>query len=151
MTSRAIRCRDAIIDLLNTDAPTDFPTATKLWLFPGAPFEGSRISVFMNQEPAQYPRGDTRSAITDRERMMIVQLASISEDGADLDDQAEELREWVVEALGDTNLGGLALSVEDRGILEPPARYKLDRYHILVHCGWAVRFQTKRDDLSVQA
>lgn len=153
MTSRAIEIRDATIVLLNTDRPTEIPEATKRWLFPGAPFEGSRIAVLLDDEPGRYPRDNASSAITLRNRMVWVQIAVISETGEDLDDQVEDIREWVTSVLGSTNLGGLVLNLHDRGILSnpPPRRYMLDRYHLVVHCGWIAEYQTKRDDLSQEA
>jgi hypothetical protein len=147
VTSRAILLQDAVVELLNTDLPSDMPSADKRYLYPMIPLEGPKIVVLLNQEAVRPAGGNTRSPLKDRERMLLIQLAAISEDGNDLDERVEELRAWVVSRLGDTNLGNLALSVEERNYAEPPWRYKLDRYHIVANTQWAARYQTRRDDL----
>ncbi len=149
-TSRAILIRDAIIAALNTDAPTDMPAARKRRAFPGEAIYAPFIAVFLHQEPARYP-GNSRSPIMERERTVIVQIGVLSEDAYDIDDLAEVIRSWVVEVLGDNNLGGLVLSLEDRGIVEPPLVWKADAVYALVHVGFAAKFQTKRDDLGAEA
>lgn len=149
MTSRAILIRDAVIDALNTGAPSGVPDATSRRAFPGLMLQGPVIGVFLAQEPARYPRDNNRSPIVERERMVVVQMGVVSEDVATLDDLAEELRAWVVSALGNTTLDNLALAVEDRGIISPDGVtvWNAGAFNMLVEHVFAVRYQTKRDNL----
>lgn len=149
MTSRVIQCRDAAIALLNTDRESGIAEATKRRAFPGVALQGPCIGVFLGPEPTSYPRGNTSSPVVVRERLLVVQIGVISESVEDLDDLAEEQRAWVVEKLGDTNLGGLALSVEDRGIPAPDGVtvWNADVFNMLVYQTFAVRYQTNRSDI----
>lgn len=147
MTSRAIDIRDAVIATLNTDRPSDVPEATKRRRIPGDRIVDPVVGVFLHEEPARYPRGNNRSPVTERTRLVIVQIGVSAEDPGDLDDFTEAIREHVVARLGDTTLSGLGLAVEDRGVVEAPIAYKLDLYTMLTHVGFAVPYQTKRDDL----
>lgn len=149
-TSRAILIRDAMIAALNADTPTGIPLTGKRRAFPGDPMTESRINVFLHQEPARYP-GNNRAAVMERERTFIVQIGVLAEDAGDIDDLSEALRAWVVQVLGDTTLGGLVLSLEDRGIVEPPMVWKADAVYALVHVGMAARFQTSRTNLGAEA
>lgn len=149
-TSRAILIRDAMIAALNADTPTGIPLTGKRRAFPGDPMTESRINVFLHQEPARYP-GNNRAAVMERERTFIVQIGVLAEDAGDIDDLSEALRAWVVQVLGDTTLGGLVLSFEDRGIVEPPMVWKADAVYALVHVGMAAKFQTSRTNLGAEA
>lgn len=149
-TSRAILIRDAMIAALNADTPTGIPLTGKRRAFPGDPMTESRINVFLHQEPARYP-GNNRAAVMERERTFIVQIGVLAEDAGDIDDLSEALRAWVVQVLGDTTLGGLVLSLEDRGIVEPPMVWKADAVYALVHVGMAAKFQTSRTNLGAEA
>lgn len=147
MTSRAITLVDAVVELLNADLPSDIPTADTRYLYPGIPLEGPRIVVLLNRENVGPAGRSEDSPLKDRERLLLIQLAAISEDGADLDQSVEALRVHVVSRLGNTTLDKRALSVQERSFADDPWRWKSDRYHIVANTQWAVRYQTKRDDL----
>lgn len=147
MTSRAISIVDAVVEVLNAGLPSDMPAADTRYLYPGIPLEGPKIVVLLNRENVVPAGNNTRSPLKDRERLLLIQLAAISEDGADLDQRVEALRVWVVSKLGNTNLGGLSTGVEERPYADDPWRYKTDRYHIIAPTQWAVRYQTRRDNL----
>lgn len=139
--------RDAVMTALNADIPSDVPAATKRRVMPGEPVRASFIAVFLGEEPASNRGRD--DPLTRRRLEVLIELGAVTDDLAQVDDIIEPLRAHVVERLGDTNLGGLAHQVTERGVTERTA-YKLDFYNALVIVTFDVDYQTKRADLGAR-
>jgi hypothetical protein len=144
----ALEIRDAVIEALN-DAPlSGVPQASKRRVMPGEPIEESFIAVFLDDEAVSYP-GNERGPLTARNMGLLIEHGIVTDDLSAVDDLIEPLREHVVERLGDTNLGGLATSVIERGIPEGGRLvWKLDRYNAICIVRFEVRYQTARANLS---
>lgn len=148
---RALTIRDRVIAALNqTGAPANVPEATSRRAFPGDRIDSAILAVFLGAEPAEYP-GNNRAAVMRRTRTVFVQIGVAVEDPADVDDETEKIRAWVVQQLGDTNLEGLVLSLDDRGIPEAPIVWKADAVYGLTHVAFAAQYQTSRKDLGSAA
>ena len=140
--------RDAVMTALNTDTPTGIPMATKRRVMPGEPVREPFIAVFLGREQVTHP-GGSRGPIADRPLEVLIELGTATDDLANVDDLIEPLRAWLVKALGDSNLGGLASEVQELGVTER-ATYKLDLYNALAITAWTVRYQTARADLAAR-
>lgn len=139
---------------LNTNRPTDVPEANEQDAYPGEPLTGPVIGVFLGSDPAAYPRDNPNSAVVSRDLELWIQMGDIGETRAQAERKVRGiLRSWVVSVLGNTNLDGLALAVLDRGVPRdrPPVVWKADRVYVLLQHLFVVRFQTKRDDMSLEA
>lgn len=143
----SLQIRDAVMSALNTDLPSDMPTATKRRVMPGEPVREDFIAVFLGNEPASNRNRD--DPLTKRDLEVLVEIGISTNDLADVDDRIEPLRAHVVDRLGDTNLGDLSHEVSEKGITERAA-YKLDLHVALVIVTFVVRYQTKRNDLTVK-
>lgn len=148
----AIDIVEAIIELLNTDVPSDVPTATNRRVIPPEPFREPLIAVFLGPQPSQPAGGSTRSPIADRERVVWVQTGIVTDDVTQIDTLLELLHKHVVSKLGDTNLGGLATDVQQRGIVHPdePFVYGLDLYNAVQRVRFDVRYQSARANLAAK-
>jgi hypothetical protein len=146
----SIEIRDAVIAALNADLPSDIPTATKRRVMPGEPVRAAFIAVFLGQEAVNYP-GNKRGPLTARSLEVLIELGLATDDLAAVDDLIEPMRAHVVERLGDTNLGGLATAVLERGIPENGRPvWKLDLYNAVTFVRYDVEYQTARNDLGAR-
>ncbi len=64
------------------------------------------------------------------------------------DDTIEPMLAHVVEVMGNTNLGGLALDVSEVSTLW--ASGEAGRFYLVALTRWKIEYQTKRDDLAAK-
>lgn len=138
--------RDRMIADLNADTPTGVPQATKRRYIPGEVLRTARIAVFSGEEDTRRPH-NPNFPLSEHSHLMAIQVAVPVEDPADADDAAEPSRTHIAAVMGDTNLGGLALNVEEVG-----GRWAGNNdgglYVLVVLMLWRVKYQTKRNDLT---
>jgi len=147
MSSYRLAIRDQVITELNTNAPSDMPTATKRRYLPGEPITAPRLSVFFIEEASRLPQG-RNSPVNQRSLQIAVQCSTAVDDPADADDEVEPMLMWAVEALADSRLNNLVLWVEE--IATRWAVAQMDRVYVQATVIFLVHFQTKRNDLELQ-
>lgn len=136
--------RDAAIAALNVAAkPATVPVVTKRrWLPAGAV---PAMAVIFIEEPVDpnRPPGfplSRRYLTIGVECVEGVSLPELS------DDMVEPMLIWAVQALGDTNLGGLAHSIEEQGTTWEAIQG--DLFYLRATVRFNISYQTKRDDLT---
>lgn len=148
MSSIRLDVRDAVIDTLNTDTPSDLPQATKRRWLPGTPLKEPSIAVFFNEEENRLPGGRT-SGLAARRLQIAIQCADAVESPEEADDAMEAMLSWVVKALGDTQLGGLVSWTEELGTKWYVT--VLDRVYVQAVVVFALYYQTARANMEKQA
>lgn len=138
--------RDAVIALLNAAPPTGVPVTTKRRYVPGEKLVESRIAAFFAEEAANRI-GGAAGPLTKRSLTIALQAMVGVENPEDADDAIEPLLTHIVDRMGDTNLGGLALNVSEVSTLWGSAN-DAGRFYLVGLTRWQVDYQTRRDDLT---
>lgn len=139
--------RDAAIAALNAAPPTGVPSTGKRRYIPGEKLTEPRLAAFFGEEDASRPGG--RSApLTKRSLTLIIQAMISVENPQDADDTVEPLLVHIVDVMGETNLGGLALDVSEVSTLW--ASGEAGRFYLVALTRWKIEYQTKRDDLGAK-
>lgn len=136
--------RDLIIDKLNVIVkPAGVPSATKRRWMPGADVPAMAV-IFLDEPVAPKPSPGFPLA----RRSLALGIECVA--GADLpelsDDEVEPMLAWATAALGETNLAGLALSIEEQSTVWDAAQ--ADRFYLRATLRLNIEYQTKRNDLT---
>lgn len=140
--------RDAAMALLNATPPTGVPTATKRRYVPGEKLAEPRLAVFFAEEEVKRV-GGAAGPISKRDFTLAIQAMVGVELPEEADDALEPMLVHIVEAMGDTNLGGLALNVSESSTLWASGN-EAGRFYLVALTRWKIEYQTKRDDLTAQ-
>lgn len=138
--------RDAAMALLNTAPPTGVPTTTLRRFIPGEKLRESRIAAFFAEEEASRV-GGAAGPLTKRSLVLALQAIVATENPEDADDSIEPLLEHIVDVMGNTSLGGLALNVSEMGTLWATAN-DAGAFIIVALTRWRIEYQTVRDDIT---
>lgn len=138
----------AAVEALNTDRPPGVPEATLRRILPESTIEEPRISVFFNTERAEARRGP-HDTLTTRTLQLVVQVADVTSDVAELDELLEPMLAWAVAALGDNRLGGLVHWTRESGTQW--AHESMDRFYAKAAVVFDVEYHTNRDDAYTKA
>lgn len=142
--------RDAVITLLNTDRPTGVPAASSRRYIPGRRDTDPRIAVYFFRERSQRP-GGRGGPLRNRNLFLATVPIVAMEDPAEIDDALEPMLEWIVSRLGNTNLGGLALDLEELGDGGDSTAWAVEDRDLVYAAApmvWRIEYQTLRDDLT---
>lgn len=139
--------RDAAIALLNNQRPANIPECTKRRYIPGEKLTEPRIAAFFGEEDATRPGGRS-GPLTKRSLTLVLQAMVVVETPDEADDAMEPLLEHIVERMGDSNLGGLALDITEESTLW--ASGQAGAFYLVGLTRWKIEFQTKRNDLSLK-
>jgi len=139
--------RDAAIDAINASRDPDLPEATKRRWVPGESAQCPMISVFFVEEPVS-GIGGRHGGLIERQLRIAVQCIDSTDLPQFSDDAVEPMLAHVVERLGNTNLGGLALDIVELSTKWEAAT--ADRHYIAATMLWSINFQTKRHDLNAR-
>lgn len=139
--------RDAAIAALNAAPPTGVPDCGKRRYMPGEKLTQARMAAFFGEEDVTRP-GGRGGPIVKRDLILVVQAMVAVENPADADDAVEPLLEHIVDVMGNTNLGGLALDVTEISTLW--ASGNAGMFYLVALTRWKIEFQTKRDDLNLK-
>lgn len=142
--------RDRIIAALNADVPTGIPQATKRRWLPGSQITEPRVSVIFLDELVEQSAGGRNSPVVRRSLVYGVQVVAGAHEPDFSDDLIEPVLAHVVDALGDTNLGGYATGVFELGTQWQTSETGTARFVIAAMNRWRVDFQTKRNDLAAK-
>lgn len=139
--------RDAVIAALNNGTPSNVPAATKRRWIPGERLSEPIMAVFYVSEDTTL---QSRTAgVSQRALRLSIQIVYLSDDIDGVDDLVEEAAAWVIEALADSNLNGLASWVQEVGTAWEAV--KMERVYMVAQVQIDVNYQTKRSDLYAQA
>ena len=138
--------RDAVLSLLNTGTPEGIPETTKRRYVPGEKLVESRIAAFFAEE-TDNRIGGPAGPLTKRSLTIALQAMVGVENPEDADDAVEPLLTHIVDRMGDTNLGGLALNVVEVSTLWASAN-DAGRFYLVALTRWQIEYQTRRADLT---
>lgn len=139
------RARDQLILELNEDLPEGIPLAgTRRWI-PGQRLTEPRLAVFFGPKEGVSRR---HLSIDDRELILSLQAVVAVEEPAAADDALEPILRHIAERLGDTNLQGLATSLDEAETEWQSASMDLFYHQAVVR--YRLRYQSKRGDLTKQ-
>lgn len=139
---------DAIIAELNAAPPSDVPLATTRRWIPDVPIDDPLIAVFPNEEEVTFPSGRL-SGVARRGTLFSIQAIYPTDDVDGVDKITEQALAHIVATLGESNLGGLANSVIERGTTWQVE--KMEHLVMIATVRFEVDYQTKRNDATVQA
>jgi hypothetical protein len=139
--------RDAAIEALNTNRPTDVPEAGKRRWTPGQKITAPRLAAFFGEEDVQQPQGRS-GPLAKRYLILVLQAVAVVEDPAEADDAIEPILAHIVDVMGDTNLNGLALSITEIATLWATGESSV--FVIAALSRWRIEYQTLRDDLNAK-
>lgn len=137
--------RNATIDALNAAPPTGVPTCGKRRFIPGEKVTAPRLAAFFGEEDVNRPMGRS-GPLSRRHLILIVQAIAVVEKPEDADDAVEPMLAHIVEVMGDTNLGGLALSINEVSTLWATGEASMVIIAALTR--WRIEYQTLADDLN---
>lgn len=134
--------RDAIITELNaSNNPLTF--TKRRWTADSALEEDEiRGAVLFHRENPRIVGG----TITQRDNQIAVQVVTATAEPDEIDDALEDVRDWMVNRLGGSTLGGLVHELE-----EGPTTWEtatIERVHGAFITLWVVKYQTHRADLT---
>lgn len=144
MTSLNLQHLRRVVDVLNTNRPSDVPEARLRRRAPAEQVTDFELNVFYGGTVPQ-PVGGRHGPLTKHRMNVVIEARGITDDSEEVDSLLDHIYVWAVQALmGSRQLGGQVLGIEEGET--SPAPFYLERYYPILRTLFVIEFQTRRDD-----